>query len=635
MKGKVAIEGAHLVERPDLLRARLKAVPESPGVYLFRGERGEVAYVGKSANLRDRLRSYFTAPHSHPARTRRMVESAIDFEVVTTATEQEALLLENTLIKRHRPRFNVRLRDDKNYLYVRIPAPAGGGGAPETPAERLAAYPRPELTRRMRTDGDRYFGPYTDSGALRRSLRELRAAVPFRACPDAVFRRNRICLDYHLHICAGPCEGRIDPGAYRQLLEQAADFLDGRTSVVRGQLERSMGQASAGLDFERAASLRDRIRAVDRLTSEQATVPRTGGAVDVVGLAGAEGGGGSGMVAVLLVREGRVQAAERHPLEGTAGLEPEEALSSFLSQHYANSPSVPARLVVPFGIPERGLLEDYLSARRGSRVRVVVPRRGHLLAISHLARQTAQAALDQSRVRQDFDEARAEAVLEELAGLLGMSMLPRRIECYDISNTMGAQSVGSMVVFEDARPKPSDYRIFGIREVEGPNDFASMEEVIRRRFRHLAGAGEESLGRRPDLVIVDGGEGQLASAHRALAELELTEIPHFGLAKRFEELHQVGGGEPLHLPAGSASLFLVQRVRDEAHRFAITRHRARRQRAGLRSRLDEVRGLGPKRKRALLSRFGSVQAVKEATLEELVAVPGVTRPVAAALKEIL
>ena len=621
-----------LLDRPELLRARLKAVPSQPGVYLFRGPDGAVAYVGKSASLRDRLRSYFSAPQSHPARIQRLVEAAVEFEVVATGTEQEALILENTLIKRYRPRFNVRLRDDKNYLYVRVPRPHLDPAEPRDAAERLGANPRPELTRRIRPDGARYFGPYTDAGALRRSLRELRTAVPFRACPDAVFRRGKVCLDFHLGICAGPCEGRISPQGHAALLDQAAEFLAGRTAQVRRQLEVAMRRASTDLDFERAAGLRDRLRAIDRLTAEQATVPRTGGTVDVVGLVIDKA---TGLAAILPVREGRVQGAERHPLQGLGEVEPAEVLSSFLAQHYAAAPTVPARVVIPWQVPDRHLLEGYLGERRGAAVRLVVPQRGHLAQVLRLAEQTARAALAQSQLRDDYDAARAAQVLEELAGFLKMDTPPRRIECYDISNTMGEQSVGSMVVFEDARPKPADYRIFGIREVEGPNDFASMEEVIRRRFRHLAAPGDDSLGARPDLVIVDGGEGQLAAAHRALAGLGLEGIPHFGLAKRFEELHKVGGGPPLHLPQGSDPLFLVQRVRDEAHRFAITRHRQRRQRAGLHSRLDEVTGLGPKRKRALLARFGSVAGIREATLEELVAVPGITRPVAAALKEIL
>ena len=621
-----------LVERPELLRARLRAVPAQPGVYLFRGPDGSVAYVGKSSSLRDRLRSYFTAPQAHPARTRQLVESAVDFEVVATGTEQEALILENTLIKRYHPRFNVRLRDDKNYLYVRVPLPRLGPGGDLDATGRQAAYPRPELTRRIRTDGARYFGPYTDAGALRRSLRELRTVAPFRACSDAVFHRGRICLDFHLGICAGPCENRISPEGHARLLDQAAEFLAGRTEEVRRELQATMQDASAELDFERAAALRDRLRAIDRLTAEQARVPRAGGTVDVVGLAL---GKGAGMAAVLPVREGRVQGAERHPLLGLGEVEPQEVLSSFLAQHYAAAPTVPSRVVIPWAVADRQLLEGYLTARRGAAVRLLVPQRGHLVRAVRLAEQTAQAALEQARLREDYDSVRAAQVLEELQGLLGLAVPPRRIECYDISNTMGEQSVGSMVVFEDARPKPSDYRIFAIREVEGPNDFASMEEVIRRRFRHLAQPAEESLGTRPDLVIVDGGEGQLAAADRGLRALDLEDIPHFGLAKRFEELHRVGGGPPLHLLQGSEPLFLVQRVRDEAHRFAITRHRQRRQRAGMRSRLDEVTGLGPKRKRALLSHFGSVTGIREATLEELVAVPGITRPVAAALKELL
>lgn len=621
-----------LLGRPDVLRARLRAAPASAGVYLFRGPGGQVVYVGKSANLRDRLRSYFVAPGSHPSRTRRMVESAVDFEVVATGTEQEALILENTLIKRHHPRFNVRLRDDKNYLYFRIPEPARLGTEPATPQERLAVYPRPQFTRRIHEDGARYFGPYTDAAVVRRSVRELRAAVPFRGCPDAVFRRGRVCLDFHLKICAGPCEGRITPAAYGALLEQASDFLSGRTAELRGALEAEMHAASSELDFERAAAFRDRLQTLERLTEQQAVVPRLRGDVDVVGLVSR---GGAGMAAVLPVRQGRIQGAERHPLDGLGELDGADALASFLSQHYGASPHVPARVVIQEEIPGAQLLEEYLTKRRGSRVELVVPRRGRFRTLLLRAVETADAALQQARIGEDYDSARAAAVLEELRLQLGLDRTPHRIECYDISNTMGEQSVGSMVVFEDARPKPSDYRIFSIRTVQGPNDFASMEEVIGRRFRHLGGPGEESLGRTPDLVIIDGGEGQLHSAHRALEALGLDSIPHFGLAKRFEELHRVEGGQPVRLPAGSSTMFLVQRVRDEAHRFAITRHRAKRQRAGLRSRLDEISGLGPKRKRALLAQFGSLDGIKAAGLEELIAVPGITRPVAAALKELL
>jgi len=605
-----------------------------PGVYLFRNSGAQVAYVGKSANLRDRLRSYFVAPASHPPRIRRLVESVVDFEVVATGSEQEALILENTLIKRYHPRFNVRLRDDKNYLYFHIPAATGATGevVPESIAERLAAYPRPWFTRRLGDDQGRYFGPYTDSKVIRRSVRELRAAAPFRGCADPVFRRGRICLDYHLGICAGPCEGRITPAAHQLLLDDAAAFLSGHTQVVRARLETAMGEASERLDFELAASLRDRIRAVEKLTQEQVTAPQLGADLDVIGLATA---GGRGAGVVMLVRDGRLQSVERHLLEGVGEVATDEVLASFLAQHYGSSTHVPRAVLVPEPPAGGEVLRSFMEGRRGGRVVIRVPRRGNLHHLLGQAQATAAAALTQSQIAQDFDSGRVAEVLADLQARLGLERPPRRIECYDISNTQGSQSVGSMVVFEDARPKVADYRIFAIRTVEGPNDFASMAEVISRRFGHLAGSGEEaSLGVRPDLVIVDGGAGQLAFAHRALEQLGRADIPHFGLAKRFEELHQVAG-DPIHLPAGSPALFLVQRVRDEAHRFAITRHRARRQKAGLRSRLDEVSGLGPKRKKALLTRFGSLQGIKQASLEELIAVPGVTRPVASALKELL
>lgn len=620
---------APLIRRPDLLRARLRAAPRSPGVYIFRNAAGQVIYVGKSASLRDRLRSYFTAISAHPVRTRRLVEQVADFEVVATGTEQQALISENTLIKRHHPRFNVRLKDDKNYLYFRIPEVVVDESARSAPAE----FPRPGFTRRLAQDRARYFGPYTDAKVLRRSIRELRAAVPFRGCPDPMFKRGRVCLDFHLGICAGPCAGLIDRDGYQQLLDDAAAFLSGHTEVVVERLERAMARASEELDFERAAALRDRVRAVRKLTDEQITSPRLGSEVDVFGLATSST---QGMVAVLSIREGRLQGVTRHPLEGVQGMSREEIISSFLGQFYAGTPVVPRIVVLPTRPDDALLIGRYLEARRQTRVDLRVPRRGTFRELLARAEETAEAELAQSVVTQDFDQARSDAALADLCSQLGLQAPPVRMECYDISNTMGQQSVGSMVVFVDGRPKVSDYRIFGIKTVEGPNDFASMEEVISRRFAHVLEQDQDgSLGVIPDLVIVDGGEGQLASAHRAMVRLQVDQIPHFGLAKRFEELHRVEGGEPVHLEQGSQAMFLVQRIRDEAHRFAITRHRARRQKAGLRSRLDEVGGLGPKRKRALLQAFGSVAAIKEASIADLVAVPGVTRPVAAAIKEIL
>ena len=625
-----------LRQRPTLLRARLRATPTTPGVYLFRGAPGQVIYVGKSANLRDRLRSYFAGWESQPARVRRLVDSVFDFEVIAAGTEQQALILENTLIKRHHPRYNVRLRDDKNYLYFRIPEPRPQptDQVPSDPAEKLAAYPRPDYSRRLGGDGVRYFGPYTDAKSLRRSVREIRTVFPFRGCADSIFRRGKVCLDYHLGICAGPCAGLIKPGPYAALLDDTAAFMEGRAGAVTTRLRSEMERASEELDFERAAALRDRLQTVEKLVHEQITSPRLGADVDVVGLVVE---GVQGMAAVLLIRDGRLQGMERHPLEGVGEVSPEEVLTSFASQYYGNSTHVPRTIYFPREPLAPELLVEFLESRRQGKVTVRVARRGRFRSLLQRAEETAAASLGQARIAQDFDAGRAASVLEDLRRRLNLSQAPHRIECYDISNTMGEQSVGSMVVFEDARPKPADYRIFSIRTVEGPNDFASLAEVLTRRLAHLNGApdGDQSLGVRPDLLIVDGGAGQLAAAHRALSALGLTDLPHFGLAKRFEELYAASSDQPIHLPEGSSALFLVQRIRDEAHRFAITRHRAKRAKAGVRSRLDEIGGLGPKRKRALLRRFGSVEGIRRASLEELVSVPGVTRGVAAAIKEIL
>ena len=630
--------GTRLRQDPALVKARLRGVPTSPGVYLFRGAGGQVIYVGKAANLRVRLRSYFAGWSSHPTRIRRLVDSVFDFEVIAAGSEQQALILENTLIKRHHPRFNVRLRDDKNYLYFRIPQPHAQPSdlVPEPMPERLAAYPRPSFSRRLggERDPDRYFGPYTDSKSLRRSVREIRTVFPFRGCADGVFRRGRVCLDYHLRICAGPCAGLIAPAPYAALLDDAAAFMAGRTEAVTERLRSEMKRASEELDFERAAALRDRLGTVEKLAHEQITSPRLGADVDVVGLAL---DGSQGMAAVLLVRDGRLQGMERHPLEGVGEVSREEVLTSFASQYYASSTHVPRILYLPGKPLNLELLTKFLESRRQAKVEVRVAQRGRFRTLLERAQETAAASLGQARIAQDFDAGRASAALEDLRQRLGLSQLLHRIECYDISNTMGEQSVGSMVVFEEARPKPSDFRIFSIRSVEGPNDFASIEEVISRRFAHLTRRDEEdsSFGVRPDLLIVDGGAGQLAAAGRALAKSGFSDLPHFGLAKRFEELYAPGRPDPIHLPQGSLALFLVQRVRDEAHRFAITRHRAKRAKAGIQSRLDEIGGLGPKRRKALLRRFGSVEGIRRASSEELTSVPGISRGLAAAVKEIL
>jgi excinuclease ABC subunit C len=678
-----------------------------------------VVYVGKAANLRSRLRSYFSAVDAHLPRTRHLVERIFDFETIACLNEREALILENTLIKRYRPRFNVRLKDDKNYLYLKIPRPGTPDHhAPGTAREvvrkprgeggqRATMFPRPYYSRRLARDGARYFGPYTNALSLRTTVRLLRTIFPFRTCSDEIFRRGRVCLDYHIKRCSGPCEARITAEAYTDLLEQVELFMEGRSSVLTAQLRQSMDDAAHRLDYEMAARYRDRLRAVERLAEKQKMLRGTREDQDCVAVAL---DGGRGMVAVLAVREGRVTGMETHELEGVAEQTPAECLGSFVAQFYGSAPRVPRTILLSDDIEEPDVVADFLTAQRGGPVALRVPRRGALRQLTEQARETALVAMRQQRIKEDFDAERSGALLADLQSQLDLPGSPRRIECYDISNTMGTNSVGSMVVFEDGRPRPGHYRFFGIKTVEGANDFASMQEVLRRRFarwvraarqdaageaddvplddpagsnggdriaadgaaaeagtepggeavgEQAEGRGADSLppavepthvvrGRRsgarrppeedsfgilPDLVLIDGGKGQLNAARAVLDEAGLGDVPVFGLAKQNEELFRPGVSRPIILPRESPTLFLVQRVRDEAHRFAITRHRARRGRAALRSKLDVVPGLGPARKRALLRRFGSVDGIREAPVDDLAS--EVPRAVALRIKELL
>jgi excinuclease ABC subunit C len=663
-----------LLDDPELLRARLRAAPDGPGVYLMRGVDTRVMYVGKAANLRSRLRSYFTGLNALQPRTRELVERVFDFDVVAAATEREALILENSLIKQYRPRFNVRLKDDKNYLYLKIPRPgvhdavAPGTAREEirTPrgesARRATEFPRPYYTRKVIRDGARYFGPYTSAQSLRTTVRSLRTIFPFRTCSDEIFRRRRVCLDYHIKRCAGPCEGRIAPEQYALLLDQVQQFMEGRSDALQADLIEQMDRAAESRDYELAARFRDRLRAIERI-SERQTVLRGGRwDEDCVAIALE---GGRAMVAVLSVREGRVMAMETHELEGVAGLDASACLSGFVPQYYANVTAVPRRLLLSHTVDDESLLGDVLSEQRGGLVELHVPQRGDARRLVERASETALVALRQQRIVDDYDEAKTEALLEDLASRLGLAAPPQRIECYDISNTMGTNSVGSMVVFEDGRPVPAKYRHFGIKSVEGANDFASIEETLRRRFGRLhraAGIAEDfpvadpagangdqreslrhrredrddadlSFGVVPDLVLIDGGKGQLSAAVHAMEQFGLRSIPVFGLAKRNEELFRPGDPDPIELERDSPTLFLVQRVRDEAHRFAITRHRARRGRSALRSKLDVVPGLGPARRRALLREFGSIDAIRDAPLDALTRV--VPRAVALRIKELV
>jgi excinuclease ABC subunit C len=613
-----------IADRPELLKERLRQAPAGPGVYVMRDDKTKVIYVGKASNLRNRLRSYFQAAGPPHPRTAQMVRRVFDFDVLTSATDQEALLLECTLIKRYRPRYNIRLRDDKNYLYMKVP--------------RKGDFPRVYTVRKVADDGARYFGPFTNAGALRTTMKTLRRIFPYRTCSDETFKRGRVCLDYHIKRCAGPCEGLIGRDDYHLNLEQISVFMDGRPKELLRSIRGEMLAASDALEFERAARLRDRAIALEKVAQRQEVLSQSAREQDVIGLAR---GGGTAVVAVLTVRRGQVLGSETFELEGSAEMEPAEIVNGFAGQFYGDAASYPRDVLVPQPIADGETLAAWMSGRRGARVTISVPERGARLRLLEMAAKNAEEALTQATIKKDYDSERAEKLLADLQEALGLDRLPRRIECYDVSNLMGTDPVGSMVVFEEGRPRPAHYRRFHIKGVKGANDFAMLQEMLRRRFTRLAAARADTVERShkhdddsfeslPDLVIVDGGKGQLSAAREVMEQLGVHQITTFGLAKQKEELIPSGGPTVL-LPLGSPALFLVQRVRDEAHRFAISFHRRTRAKERLASPLDQVPGLGPKRKRQLIKRFRSLAGVREASLAELAEV--VPEAVARGIKE--
>jgi excinuclease ABC subunit C len=607
---------------PDPALQQVRALPNRPGVYIFRDQKGKVVYVGKAASLKTRVRNYFGSPHSLEPKTRRLVEKIADLEYVVTANAQDALILEASLVKRHQPFFNVRLKDDKHYPYLKI--------------DLREQWPRVEITRRVKDDGARYFGPYASAGSVRRTLDLVKKLFPWRSCTKAITGKDpRPCLDYYIHRCIGPCASLCSQEEYDEVIRQVILFLEGRTAEVTRGLRGRMAEASAALEYERAARLRDQVRAIERTSERQVMEVIERVDMDVFGLArdGADAG-----VQVFFVREGNVIGRDNFALDGTAEESDADVLAGFLEQFYESAAYVPRRILLPLPVTDQDVIADWLSQRRGKRVQVLAPRRGEKRALVETAADNAREALQAARARWLADSGKTREALEQLQEELNLPSTPKRIECYDISNIQGTNAVGSMVVFADGRPAPAEYRRFRIRWVEGSNDFAMMAEVLRRRFKRAkdvieerarAGAdADESFGALPDLVIVDGGKGQVSAAHDEMRNLGVGHIPLAGLAKRFEELYVKDVSEPTVLPRTSQALYLVQRVRDEAHRFAITYHRKLRAKAGMRSALDSIPGVGPKRKKALLRKFGSLKAVREAPVEEIASTPGFTRSLA-------
>jgi excinuclease ABC subunit C len=598
----------------DRIEAQLKRVPAKPGVYLFRDARGDVLYVGKAKSLRPRVRSYFQAGSSDTRMgIKEMARRVETVETIVTDTEVEALHLEQNLVKRHRPPFNVRLRDDKSFPYIAVTVEDD--------------YPRVMFTRERHRRGVVYFGPYANAKKVRETLDVLNRVFRYRPCegPQPGRHSGIPCLDFHIERCHAPCVGYISKEDYREVIDQVVEFLGGDDRPIRRTLERQMREAAAEERFEDAARYRNRLHAIERLSERQAVERKSIGTIDVIGVAVSPE---RAAVQVFPLREGRMVDRYSFHLENAAGEDLAEVLEQFCLEYYGSAPSIPPQILVPRQAGDTAALEEFLSERRGSHVEVRAPERGEKRRLQELAQQNAELALQSETFVSETKRQRRVEALEELREVLNLESLPIRIECYDVSNIQGQEVVGSMVVFEDAQAKKGHYRKFAIKSVEGQDDFASMREMIARRFARLSadvGSPEwnESFAQTPNLVVIDGGKGQLAAALSAMQELDLPRVAVVSLAKRIEEVFVPGRSEPILLPHHAPALQLLQRIRDEAHRFAITFHRQRRDTAARESMFDQLEGIGPVRRRALLQHFGSAERVVQATQEELEGVPGV------------
>ena len=607
---------------------KLDQLPDEPGIYQMLDERGKVLYVGKAVDLRSRVRSYFQPGRAHNARTDAMVERVADIRTIIVRNEAEALLLECNLIKQHKPYYNIRLKDDKKYPYLKLTLNED--------------FPRLIFTRKIVEDGGRYFGPYTNAAGLREAIDLIRRAFPLRTCKydDIGITYHRPCLQYHIKRCLAPCAFFQSEDEYAAIVADVTLFLAGRQAVLVDRLEAEMREASEHFAYEHAARLRDRIADLERVMAKQEVV--WGSRIDMDLIAGAHGQGVS-CLDVFIVRGGKLIGQEHFIVEGTEGRRPDEILSEFVKLFYAGAATIPKEVMLETRIADRVEVERALSELRGNRVRIVVPERGRRADYMKKVERNAQQHLDNHLSTESVAAERATAALEELAAALNLPALPQRIECYDISHIQGKNVVGSMVVFEDGRARKSEYRRFKIQGDETNDDFANMAQMLRRRLRYLQPAGdgeaaqgkEKKFARRPHLLLIDGGRGQLGAALDVLRELDLVAIPAAALAKQFEEIYLPEESEPILLPRNSPALHLVQRIRDEAHRFAVSYHRALRGKGQTASALDELPGVGPARKKALIATFGSAAAAKRATVEELRSVPGISASLARTIHEAL
>jgi len=612
------------------LKEKLEALPLEPGVYIMKNAAGQVIYVGKARSLRHRVRQYFQTSRHQDDKLLLLVPQIADIETIITDSELEALVLECNLIKRYRPRFNVMLKDDKSYPCIRV--------------DLKEDYPRVSITRTIKKDAARYYGPYPSGRALKETLEALRKVFPARSCTRNVKYGRQVggrpCLYHHLGQCPAPCQGDVDPAAYRARITELCRFLDGKDLSVLDRMHEDMIAAAQTMQFEKAARIRDRIRAMETILERQKMASPAGEDRDVIGLARVAW---ISAVQVLRVRKGSVIGGYQAFMENAGDQTAADTLYAFLTQYYDARPGIPREIMIPGPIADQEMVESLLSRQRGGPVHLRVPERGNWRKLVELAERNAEKEAQRLYEKESQQEARTRGAVKELAQALGVEGEVRRIEGYDISHIQGSETVASMVVFVDGMPDKRAYRRFKIRGLTKPDDFASMAQVIHRRFSHaieerekLRAEGKPLESGRfavlPDLILIDGGKGQLSAALEELVKLDI-HIPVFGLAKQFEEVYLPGQGDPIILPRTGYALHLIQRIRDEAHRFAVSYHRSLRDKGTLYSRLEEVPGIGPRRWQALLKYFGSMRAIAEASEEELGAVAGMNRKAARAVRE--
>lgn len=598
----------------ERIESILSTLPDHPGVYIMHDAEGTVIYVGKAISLKNRVRQYFRSHKNHSAKVIAMVQKIADIEYILTDTEMEALVLESNLIKRFRPHYNILLKDDKHFPYIRV--------------DLNEPYPRLEVVRRVQNDGAKYFGPFLAAGTLTDVLDAVAQNFPLRTCKKDILRaqdkHERPCLNYQIGRCSAPCANQISREDYGTLIHQVTAFLQGRYDELVAELRRRMMAASEAMEYEQAARWRDRMQAVERVIQRQKAAVASLAERDVFALSRLEG---DGVIQAFGMRDGKLVQSQQFSLENIEQESDADVLTAFLQQYYSSTNSVAKEVLIPLELPDQVLLEQWLSELRGAKVDLHAPLRGEKKKLVELAEENAMETLEKRKLRREREYDRHEGAMEELAQAIGLAKAPVRMECYDISHTQGVDNVASMVVTIDGRPARKAYRRFKIKSVEGADDFKSMHEVITRRLNRAMEpdeASQKSFGELPDLIVIDGGRGQLNAAIDAMESLGFA-IPMIGLAKQIEEIYLPDVQETIILPRKSPALHALQRIRDEAHRFAITYHRSLRADRDLQSELDQITGIGKVRKKALLTEFKTMEQMRKATEQELAAIDGMDR----------